>query len=168
MWNEYKTKQNSALVHEAFLQNHQDYIREQLLLRGTLLCPACQGELRVLETAGIQSWSHVSLQNSGLTLVCESPDCWISRLPLTSDASAANCTIYSQSESLKGAAVCKEQPGFPDRPWTYLLCSQVRSCSARWLQRSQMVKNSWPSCHPLNALRPRLLHPPKWLACLRL
>uniref|UniRef100_A0A3P9L316 Zinc finger protein, FOG family member 1 n=1 Tax=Oryzias latipes TaxID=8090 RepID=A0A3P9L316_ORYLA len=38
--------------------------------------------------------------NSGLTLVCESQDCWISRLPLTSDASAANCTIYSQSEEL--------------------------------------------------------------------
>ncbi|XP_005449281.1 zinc finger protein ZFPM1 isoform X3 [Oreochromis niloticus] len=35
-----------------------------------------------------------------MTVVCEDPDCWISRLPLTSDASAANCSIYSQGEEL--------------------------------------------------------------------
>ncbi|TMS06006.1 Zinc finger protein ZFPM1 [Larimichthys crocea] len=39
-------------------------------------------------------------ENSRLTLVCEEPDCWISLLPLTSDASAANCTIYSRGEEL--------------------------------------------------------------------
>ncbi|KAM9351770.1 zinc finger protein ZFPM1 isoform 1-T1 [Symphorus nematophorus] len=39
-------------------------------------------------------------ENSRLTLVCEDPDCWISLLPLTSDASAANCTIYSQGDEL--------------------------------------------------------------------
>uniref|UniRef100_A0A3B5B2E2 Zinc finger protein, FOG family member 1 n=1 Tax=Stegastes partitus TaxID=144197 RepID=A0A3B5B2E2_9TELE len=39
-------------------------------------------------------------ENSRLTLVCEDPDCWIGRLPLTSDASAANCSIYSQGEQL--------------------------------------------------------------------
>ncbi|KAF6718889.1 Zinc finger protein ZFPM1 [Oryzias melastigma] len=39
-------------------------------------------------------------QNSSLTVVCESPDCWISRLPLTSDPSDANCTIYSRGEEL--------------------------------------------------------------------
>ncbi|KAK6320292.1 hypothetical protein J4Q44_G00093990 [Coregonus suidteri] len=37
---------------------------------------------------------------SRLTLVCEDADCWLSRLPLTSDATAANCTIYSQGEEL--------------------------------------------------------------------
>lgn len=40
------------------------------------------------------------VQSSKLTLVCEDPDCWMSRLPLTSDPSAANCTIYSQGEFL--------------------------------------------------------------------
>ncbi|XP_068459688.1 zinc finger protein ZFPM1 isoform X2 [Clinocottus analis] len=39
-------------------------------------------------------------ESSRWTLVCEDPDCWISRLPLTSDISAANCTIYSQGEDL--------------------------------------------------------------------
>ncbi|KAM3870323.1 zinc finger protein ZFPM1 [Diretmus argenteus] len=35
-----------------------------------------------------------------LTLVCDDPDCWFNRVPLTSDATAANCTIYSQGEEL--------------------------------------------------------------------
>uniref|UniRef100_A0A3P8S4P0 Zinc finger protein, FOG family member 1 n=1 Tax=Amphiprion percula TaxID=161767 RepID=A0A3P8S4P0_AMPPE len=39
-------------------------------------------------------------ETSRLTVVCEDPDCWISRLPLTSDSSAANCSVYSQSEEL--------------------------------------------------------------------
>ncbi|KAI3371753.1 hypothetical protein L3Q82_024307 [Scortum barcoo] len=39
-------------------------------------------------------------ENSRLTLVCEDPDCWISLLPLTSDVTAANCTVYSQGEEL--------------------------------------------------------------------
>uniref|UniRef100_UPI0037E8FDD0 zinc finger protein ZFPM1 n=1 Tax=Semicossyphus pulcher TaxID=241346 RepID=UPI0037E8FDD0 len=39
-------------------------------------------------------------EESQLTLVCEDPDCWISLLPLTSDPSAANCTIYSRGEEL--------------------------------------------------------------------
>ncbi|KAM6936854.1 zinc finger protein ZFPM1 [Xenentodon cancila] len=39
-------------------------------------------------------------ESSGLTLLCEAPDCWISRLPLTCEASAANCTVYSQGEQL--------------------------------------------------------------------
>nr|XP_015820638.2 zinc finger protein ZFPM1 [Nothobranchius furzeri] len=39
-------------------------------------------------------------ENSALTLTCEHPDCWISRLPLTSDLSAANCTIYSRGDEL--------------------------------------------------------------------
>ncbi|XP_060892388.1 zinc finger protein ZFPM1 [Labrus mixtus] len=38
--------------------------------------------------------------DSRLTLVCEDPDCWIRLLPLTSDPSAVNCTIYSQGEEL--------------------------------------------------------------------
>ncbi|XP_062245049.1 zinc finger protein ZFPM1 isoform X1 [Platichthys flesus] len=33
-------------------------------------------------------------------LICEDPDCWINRLPLTSDPSAANCTIYSRGDAL--------------------------------------------------------------------
>ncbi|XP_035497989.2 zinc finger protein ZFPM1 isoform X1 [Scophthalmus maximus] len=39
-------------------------------------------------------------ENSKLTLACEDPDCWISRLPLTFDPSAANCTVYSHGEEL--------------------------------------------------------------------
>ncbi|XP_031141205.1 zinc finger protein ZFPM1 isoform X2 [Sander lucioperca] len=39
-------------------------------------------------------------ESSRLTLVCEDLDCWIGLLPLTSDVSAANCTIYSQGEEL--------------------------------------------------------------------
>uniref|UniRef100_A0A3B3YX70 Zinc finger protein, FOG family member 1 n=1 Tax=Poecilia mexicana TaxID=48701 RepID=A0A3B3YX70_9TELE len=38
--------------------------------------------------------------NSALTLLCEQADCWINRLPLTSDPSAANCSIYSRGEEL--------------------------------------------------------------------
>ncbi|MEQ2167076.1 hypothetical protein GOODEAATRI_000517 [Goodea atripinnis] len=41
-----------------------------------------------------------STENSGLTLLCEHADCWINRLPLTSDTSAANCSIYSRGEEL--------------------------------------------------------------------
>ncbi|XP_069384614.1 zinc finger protein ZFPM1 [Paralichthys olivaceus] len=33
-------------------------------------------------------------------LMCEDPDCWITRLPLTSDPSAANCSIYSRGDRL--------------------------------------------------------------------
>ncbi|KAM3609015.1 uncharacterized protein V6R79_008503 [Siganus canaliculatus] len=39
-------------------------------------------------------------ETSRLTLVFEDPDCWISLLPLTSDPSAANCTVYSQGKDL--------------------------------------------------------------------
>uniref|UniRef100_A0A3Q1ET62 Zinc finger protein, FOG family member 1 n=1 Tax=Acanthochromis polyacanthus TaxID=80966 RepID=A0A3Q1ET62_9TELE len=39
-------------------------------------------------------------ETSRLTVVCEDPDCWISRLPLTSDSSAANCSVYSRGEEL--------------------------------------------------------------------
>ncbi|KAM4733911.1 zinc finger protein ZFPM1 isoform 2-T2 [Anableps anableps] len=39
-------------------------------------------------------------KNSGLTLLCEHADCWINRLPLTSDSSAANCCIYSRGDEL--------------------------------------------------------------------
>ncbi|XP_067091231.1 zinc finger protein ZFPM1 [Osmerus mordax] len=38
--------------------------------------------------------------SSRLTLVCEDADCWLSRVPLTSDTSEANCTIYKQGEQL--------------------------------------------------------------------
>ncbi|KAG7522047.1 zinc finger ZFPM1, partial [Solea senegalensis] len=34
------------------------------------------------------------------TLVCEDPDCWIRRLPLTFDPSTANCTVYSRGDKL--------------------------------------------------------------------
>ncbi|XP_014885995.1 zinc finger protein ZFPM1 isoform X1 [Poecilia latipinna] len=44
--------------------------------------------------------SDGSTENSALTLLCEQADCWINRLPLTSDPSAANCSIYSQGEEL--------------------------------------------------------------------
>ncbi|XP_029992386.1 zinc finger protein ZFPM1 [Sphaeramia orbicularis] len=39
-------------------------------------------------------------ENPRLTLVCDNADCWISRLALTSDLPAANCTIYSQGDEL--------------------------------------------------------------------
>ncbi|XP_029378680.1 zinc finger protein ZFPM1 isoform X2 [Echeneis naucrates] len=39
-------------------------------------------------------------ENSKLTRVCEDPNCWISQLPVTSDPSAANCSIYSQGKDL--------------------------------------------------------------------
>ncbi|XP_068169144.1 zinc finger protein ZFPM1 isoform X2 [Antennarius striatus] len=39
-------------------------------------------------------------ENSKLTVVCEDPGCWIALLPLTSDPSAANCTVYSRGEEL--------------------------------------------------------------------
>uniref|UniRef100_A0A667ZT91 Zinc finger protein, FOG family member 1 n=1 Tax=Myripristis murdjan TaxID=586833 RepID=A0A667ZT91_9TELE len=35
-----------------------------------------------------------------LNLVCEDPDCWLSRVPLTSSDASANCTIYSRGEEL--------------------------------------------------------------------
>lgn len=38
-----------------------------------------------------------------MTVVCEDPDCWIGLLPLTSDASASNCTIIGRG----GALFCK-------------------------------------------------------------
>ncbi|XP_029489999.1 zinc finger protein ZFPM1 isoform X3 [Oncorhynchus nerka] len=43
---------------------------------------------------------QVPEQISRLTLVCEDDNGWLSRVPLTSDATAANCTIYSQGEEL--------------------------------------------------------------------
>ncbi|XP_066541450.1 zinc finger protein ZFPM1 isoform X2 [Hoplias malabaricus] len=38
-----------------------------------------------------------------LTLVCEDADCWLTRIPVTSSSSEANCTIYSQD----GDVFCK-------------------------------------------------------------
>ncbi|XP_023253066.1 zinc finger protein ZFPM1 [Seriola lalandi dorsalis] len=52
----------------------------------------------ILQSEG--STDDQETENSKLTLVCEDPNCWISRLPLTSDPSAANCTIYSQGDEL--------------------------------------------------------------------
>ncbi|XP_070829198.1 zinc finger protein ZFPM1 [Chaetodon trifascialis] len=53
----------------------------------------------VLQSGG--STDDQETENSSLhTVVCEDPDCWIGLLPLASDASAANCTIYSQGEEL--------------------------------------------------------------------
>ncbi|XP_059917577.1 zinc finger protein ZFPM1 [Gadus macrocephalus] len=40
------------------------------------------------------------LQGSRLTLVCEDSGCWLNRVPVTPDATAANCTISSQGEQL--------------------------------------------------------------------
>ncbi|XP_075932443.1 zinc finger protein ZFPM1 isoform X3 [Anarhichas minor] len=52
----------------------------------------------ILQSEG--STEDQETENSRSTLLCEDPDCWIGRLPLTSDISAANCTIYSQGEQL--------------------------------------------------------------------
>ncbi|KAJ7997746.1 hypothetical protein DPEC_G00215320, partial [Dallia pectoralis] len=41
-----------------------------------------------------------SLKGSGSTLTCEEADCWLSKVPLTSNASEANCSIYSQGDEL--------------------------------------------------------------------
>lgn len=39
-------------------------------------------------------------QVSGVTLICEDENCWITRLPLTANAPSANCTVYSQGKEL--------------------------------------------------------------------
>ncbi|KAK2841747.1 hypothetical protein Q5P01_011947 [Channa striata] len=46
------------------------------------------------------STDDTETENSRLTFACEDKDCWITRLPLTSDPSAANCVIYNQGEDL--------------------------------------------------------------------
>ncbi|XP_011474688.1 zinc finger protein ZFPM1 isoform X1 [Oryzias latipes] len=79
-------------------------------------------------------------QNSGLTLVCESPDCWISRLPLTSDASAANCTIYSQSEEL----FCKVTAEIADGEKLLAFLSPPQRSSSPSSSSSQMTGVSPP------------------------
>ncbi|KAM6946115.1 zinc finger protein ZFPM1 [Aplochiton taeniatus] len=40
------------------------------------------------------------VQSSRLTLVCEEADCWLARVPLTSDRGQANCTVYSRGDEL--------------------------------------------------------------------
>ncbi|XP_033941139.1 zinc finger protein ZFPM1 [Pseudochaenichthys georgianus] len=52
----------------------------------------------ILQSEG--STEDPDTENSRVSLVCEDPDCWMSLLPLTSDLSSANCTIYSQREEL--------------------------------------------------------------------
>ncbi|KAK5868098.1 hypothetical protein PBY51_012539 [Eleginops maclovinus] len=52
----------------------------------------------ILQSEG--STEDPDTENSRFSLVCDDPDCWIRLLPLTSDASSANCTIYSQREDL--------------------------------------------------------------------
>uniref|UniRef100_A0A3Q3VQC8 Zinc finger protein, FOG family member 1 n=1 Tax=Mola mola TaxID=94237 RepID=A0A3Q3VQC8_MOLML len=49
----------------------------------------------ILQSEG--STADKEKENSKMVL-CEDPDCWISLLPLTSDALASNCTIYSQGQ----------------------------------------------------------------------
>ncbi|XP_030646655.1 zinc finger protein ZFPM1 [Chanos chanos] len=39
-------------------------------------------------------------EHPGLTLMCEDEDCWLTRVPLTSSSTEANCIIYSQGEGL--------------------------------------------------------------------
>lgn len=39
-------------------------------------------------------------QVSGVALICEDENCWITRLPLTADASSANCAVYCQGKEL--------------------------------------------------------------------
>uniref|UniRef100_H2MG13 Zinc finger protein, FOG family member 1 n=1 Tax=Oryzias latipes TaxID=8090 RepID=H2MG13_ORYLA len=78
--------------------------------------------------------------DSSLTLVCESPDCWISRLPLTSDASAANCTIYSQSEEL----FCKVTAEIADGEKLLAFLSPPQRSSSPSSSSSQMTGVSPP------------------------
>uniref|UniRef100_A0A3Q2D3D8 Zinc finger protein, FOG family member 1 n=1 Tax=Cyprinodon variegatus TaxID=28743 RepID=A0A3Q2D3D8_CYPVA len=52
----------------------------------------------ILQSEG--SAEEQSTENSGRTLLCDDADCWLNRLPLTSDPSAANCSIYSRGEEL--------------------------------------------------------------------
>uniref|UniRef100_A0A3P9HCM9 Zinc finger protein, FOG family member 1 n=1 Tax=Oryzias latipes TaxID=8090 RepID=A0A3P9HCM9_ORYLA len=81
------------------------------------------------------------IQSEGsLTLVCESPDCWISRLPLTSDASAANCTIYSQSEEL----FCKVTAEIADGEKLLAFLSPPQRSSSPSSSSSQMTGVSPP------------------------
>ncbi|XP_056138051.1 zinc finger protein ZFPM1 [Lampris incognitus] len=46
------------------------------------------------------STDDLEMERPKLTLVGKDADCWLNRVPLTSDAIAANCTIYSQGEEL--------------------------------------------------------------------
>ncbi|XP_028307026.1 zinc finger protein ZFPM1 [Gouania willdenowi] len=46
------------------------------------------------------SADHQDTEDCRMTVVCEDPHCWLNRLPLTSDPSEANCTIYSQGDEL--------------------------------------------------------------------
>lgn len=43
-----------------------------------------------------QPYVCVFKQSSKATVVCGDPDCWVALLPLTSDASASNCTIVAR------------------------------------------------------------------------
>ncbi|XP_035981711.1 zinc finger protein ZFPM1 [Fundulus heteroclitus] len=52
----------------------------------------------ILQSEG--STAEQSPEKPGLTVLCEHADCWINLLPLTSDSSAANCSIYSRGEEL--------------------------------------------------------------------
>lgn len=42
-------------------------------------------------------------ESSAVSLVCEEPDCWLRRIPVTSNPTDSNCTIYSQG----GVLFCK-------------------------------------------------------------
>lgn len=69
-----------------------------------LLCVGRQARIKTLAVISLISENcSLCVQNIRMTVVCEDPDCWISRLPLTSDASAANCSIYSQGDFFSNA-----------------------------------------------------------------
>lgn len=104
----------------------------------------------------------VCVQKSKLTLVCEDPNCWMSRLPLTSEPSAANCTVYTRGEFFNATEVWLFVMNWWIQTsdwWSASVCwSQVvKSCSVRWPESSQLVKGSWPSCRLLPAPLP-----PRW------
>ncbi|KAM9377696.1 zinc finger protein ZFPM1 [Pholidichthys leucotaenia] len=52
----------------------------------------------ILQSEG--STGDQETESSRISLMCEDLDCWLGRLPQTSSALAANCTIYSQGEEL--------------------------------------------------------------------
>ncbi|KAL6479035.1 hypothetical protein MHYP_G00124680 [Metynnis hypsauchen] len=41
-----------------------------------------------------------SSESPALTLMCEDADCWLTRIPVTSSSSEANCTIYSKGDGI--------------------------------------------------------------------
>ncbi|CDQ64528.1 unnamed protein product [Oncorhynchus mykiss] len=82
------------------LELSDDTAGPKVLARRDLTTDTLWGPYTGIVQSGEAGDDQVPEQISRLTLVCEDDNGWLSRVPLTSDATAANCTIYSQGEEL--------------------------------------------------------------------